>query len=120
MGYIRNQAMIVSGWSAKHVLRAHSAAISVFDEHGLCRLVSGLTQHAANGGAAFFISPDGSKEGWEPSNNGDKARAQFIEWLRGKEACDLYLDWCEILLGGDDGEYCVSQSPNTEVAELAK
>lgn len=68
MGYIRNETIVVSGWEAERVLRAHAAASAIFDERGMGRLVSGLTQHITNGGAAFFIAPDGSKEGWEASS----------------------------------------------------
>jgi hypothetical protein len=111
MGYIRNETMVVSGWDAARVLRAHGAASAIFDSHKIGRLVSGLVQHLTNGGAAFFISPDGSKEGWHDSDLGDAARKEFIAWLRTDEARKLYLDWALIVLGGDDGEFTVTQSP---------
>lgn len=114
MGYIRNHAIVVSGWSAERVMRAHTCALATFERHGLGRLVSGIVQHITNGGAAFFVSPDGSKEGWEPSDQGNAARAELIAWLRSKDAADLYLDWCELVLGGDDGEYTVTASRNHE------
>lgn len=108
MGYIRNEAMIVSGSEVKRVLRAHSAAVSIFNAKGMGGLVSGIQQHMTNGGGAFFISPDGSKEGWETSNIAAEAREELITFLRDHE--DLWLDWALIVLGGDDGEFSVSRS----------
>ena len=116
MGYIRNEAMVVSGWDNARVLRAHSAASAIFDSHKIGRLVSGLVQHVTNGGAAFFISPDGSKEGWHDSDLGEAARKEFVSWLKTSEAQKLYLDWALIVLGGDDGEFSVSESTVTAMA----
>lgn len=113
MGYIRNETMVVSGWDAARVLRAHSAASAIFDSHQNGRLVSGLTQHMSNGGAAFFIAPDGSKEGWNTSDVAATSRAEFIEWLKSDESKELYLDWALIVLGGDDHEFVVTQSAAT-------
>lgn len=110
MGYIRNETIVVSGWDDARVLRAHSAAAAIFDSHRIGRLVSGLTQHITNGGAAFFIAPDGSKEGWHDSDVAEAARKEFIGWLKTDEARKLYLDWALIILGGDDGEFSVLQS----------
>lgn len=113
MGYIRNHAIVVSSWNDEDVLRAHRIALNIFNEHKMGGLVSGVVQHIANGGAAFFISPDGSKEGWEPSDRGNEARSEFIKILESKEF--PFVDWALLLLGGDDGEYAVINSPNSNV-----
>jgi hypothetical protein len=104
--------MVVSGWSAEHVLRQQQAAVSIFNEVGMGSLVSGVTQHISNGGGAFFISPDGSKEGWQASDIAAKARDEFIAHLRSQT--DHFVEWALILIGGDDGEYHVLQSPNDQ------
>jgi hypothetical protein len=110
MGYLRHECLIVSSDDADAVLRVQTAACSIFDEQGMGRLVGGLTQHLTNGGAAFLISPDGSKEGWGQSNDAEAARNELIEWLRSGEA--PFVNWALVLIGGDDGEYRVLQSPN--------
>ncbi|MDB5550643.1 MAG: hypothetical protein JWL86_627 [Rhizobium sp.] len=110
MGYDRHECIVISGWSSAEVLRAHEAAVSIFNPIGMGGLVGGLTQHAINGGAAFLVAPDGSKEGWADSDKGEAARSEFIEFLRSKEA--PHIEWALILIGGDDGEYRVLQSPN--------
>jgi hypothetical protein len=109
MGYIRNHTIAVTGGNYRdEVDEAHKIACQIFKRHDLEMLVSPLVQHASNGGAAFFIAPDGSKEGWATSQSGDDARQEFKDWLR---VSNLYLDWAEIVLGGDDGEYQVSDKP---------
>ena len=110
MGYIRNHAIIVSDYDDKRIERAQAAAAVCFAKYNLEGLVSNVVRHVVNGGAAFFISPDGSKEGWESSNNGNKAREEFISWLRSPSAG--YMEWALLVLGGDDSEYRVEQSPN--------
>lgn len=110
MGYLRHECMVVSSDDAEKTLRVHAAACQFFDDAGMGLLVGGLTQHVTNGGAAFFISPDGSKEGWQPSDMAATARADFIAWLRSGDA--PFVDWALILLGGDDGEYRVLQATN--------
>lgn len=118
MGYLRHEGIIVTGWDSKRVVQAHEAAVAIFNPVGMGCLVGGLTQHAINGGAAFLIAPDGSKEGWEASDTGAKARADFIEWLRSAQARELYLDWCLVLIGGDDGEFAVLDSPAKDATHV--
>lgn len=112
MGYIRNECMVVTSDTATDVLRAHGEACQIFDEAGYGRLVSGIQLHAVNGGASFFVSPDGSKEGWEHSNKCSDARAKLIQFLK-----TAPVDWVLIEIGGDDGEYQVLESPNGKVVK---
>lgn len=112
MGYLRHECIVVNGWDTKRVARAHEAATAIFNEARMGSLVSGLTQHTVNGGASFLIAPDGSKEGWEPSDRGEAARREFLEWLKSDEARQLGLGWALLLVGGDDGEFRVLASPN--------
>lgn len=119
MGYIRNKCIVVSGWGAKRVSTARDRAIAFYAENGVEKLVGELVPHAVNGGAAFLIAPDGSKEGWGTSDQGDAAEAEFIAFLKGKGGRELYLEWAHILIGGDDGEYRVLNSPNGAETEAA-
>lgn len=107
MGYLRHECIIVSGEIAVEVLQAHGAALSIFNQRGCGSLVGGLSQHITNGGAAFLISPDGSKEGWYCSDIAAAARAEFILYLRSGPS----FNWAHVLIGGDDGEYEILQSP---------
>lgn len=42
-------------------------------------LVVGPVAGVANGTVSFAFLPDGSKEGWPDSDDGDRYRAQFLE-----------------------------------------
>jgi hypothetical protein len=108
MGYLRHECIVVSGQIAEEVVKAHAAAVAIFNPLRLGGLVGGLTQHAINGGASFLIAPDGSKEGWSDSDNGRLAREEFMQFLRD----GMSFEWALVLIGGDDGEYRVLQSPN--------
>lgn len=120
MGYIRNKCIVVSGWDAKRVSKARDRALIFYAEHNVEDLVGELIPHAINGGAAFLIAPDGSKEGWATSDQGDAAETEFIAFLKGKGGRELYLEWAHVLIGGDDGEYRVLDSPNgAEKSEAA-
>lgn len=55
-----------------------------------------VTEQATNGYQTIIIAPDGSKEGWGTSNNGDAFRAAVIDYLK---SCDDAWDWVEIGYG---------------------
>lgn len=107
MGYIKHNAIIVTGWKKEKVEEAHLKAREIFDEE-LSKddvlnvlgssLVSEIIPSLVNGDCTFFIAPDGSKKGWSTSNCANDARDRFIEYLNTIE----YLDYVEIKYGGDD------------------
>src|SRR5262245_53808179 len=107
MGYIRHHTIIVvSGyhdpsdkdrkWDDGRLVKAHDKAKEIFGNR-----VSEIIEPQVNGECSFFVGPDGSKEGWNASEEGNQQRAKFIEWLRSNSA--LYLDWIEVEFGGDGG-----------------
>jgi hypothetical protein len=61
-------------------------------------LVSDLLTGIANEQYTFFIAPDGSKEGWPPSNDCDDAREEFLNWLRDSK---FSVDYVQVVFGGD-------------------
>ena len=95
MGYNRHHAIIVSSWSDEHIETAHALA-RIF-----CRAVSGIVNSRSEGVRSFFIPPDGSKEGWEDSNDGDHERETFIASISREK---LYLKWVEVQYGDDNKE----------------
>ena len=94
MGYIRHHAIVVSGWDSAHAVVAQKKATSLF------KWVSPVSPAHTNGYCSFFVPPDGSKEGWNTSTEGDENRKAFINWLRDN---DRYLDWVEVQYGDDEG-----------------
>lgn len=111
MGWIRNECIVISDCSEQEVLTAHIIATEIYNQKGCGSLVSPIQRHLTNGGAAFWIIPDGSKEGWHHSNIADEAREEFLNQHLRKSS----LNWAHIILGGDDGRYEVISSPNTEM-----
>jgi len=101
MGYNRNHAIVVTSWKEDSIIAAHTRAVEQFAD---IAPVSPLTDEVTNGYRSFFVAPDGSKEGWAPSDRGDKAREQYIDWLRHQAYDDgsSALDWVEVDFGGDD------------------
>ncbi len=109
MGVIVHNAIVVTGWQDAEMKEARAKAVEIFNEafkgytiNAGEELVGLLMEGVVNGYSSFFIAPDGSKEGWEASDNGDRARKEFTKWLDDKRKNnDYYLDYVEIEFGGD-------------------
>lgn len=88
--------------------KAHEIFSKYFDDLEDGRLISNIITGIANGQCTFFIAPDGSKEGWSPSDNADSARAEFVKWLKNESDCDFV----EVRFGGDDNASEIINSGN--------
>ena len=99
MGYIRHHAIVVTSWSGE-IVTAHVRAITIFGS----KQVSRLLPEVINGFQSFLVGPDGSKEGWEDSDDGDALRRMFKEWLGEQvyEDGSSALTWVEVQYGDDD------------------
>lgn len=98
MGYIRHHAIILT-----HYDRAEIDDARRFAE--LCNLnPTPVSESPYNGYLTFFIPPDGSKEGWSQSNDGNEERKRLKQFIRKRHQ---YMDWTEISYGGDDGHSLV-------------
>lgn len=93
MGYIKNHAIIVTGWG-KSTNTAHKKALKIFGN-----LVSNKIMGITNGDTSFFIAPDGSKEGWETSDMYDNKRHEFIQWCKERKE----VEYVELFYGEDNG-----------------
>lgn len=114
MGYMRNQCLIVSSSNKEHAKLARDHLLELCPKHqtdyplSFDRLVTPLMPHMANGGACFMFGVDGSKEGWETSDQWDAIRDAFIAYTKTNA---IYLDWAVVVLGGDDGNYAIASCP---------
>lgn len=52
-----------------------------------------------NGFGTFTVVPDGSKLGWPESTAADRAREDFLCWLREQDS----VDYAYVQYGGEDG-----------------
>lgn len=78
MGTFQHHAIIVTTFDYGLSLDAKNQAVQL--ELG----VTDIHKSSVNGVHTFVIMPDGSKEGWSGSEDGDKARQSFIEWVLSK------------------------------------
>lgn len=113
MGYMRNHAIVVTSFDREKIERAHARAFEIFlpvakecsDRWARSHsMVSEILTSPINELYTFVVGPDGSKEGWKPSNLGDTARGEFIEWLDAQRYEDRSspFDWV-VVQYGDDG-----------------
>lgn len=109
MGYMRHHAIVVTSWKHELLEEAHAKAVELGardPEVVGSRLwqVSEITPESTNGYRSFFVAPDGSKEGWDTSDQGDTNRTALIEWLGDKNG---YVDWVDVSYGGDDYDQAI-------------
>jgi hypothetical protein len=107
MGYMKHHAIIVTSWDREAIKQAHTKArelLLAINHYPKFRNISEIVDGAINGQCSFFIAPDGSKEGWQTSDQGDKMRADFIEYLESTRYEDgsIALKYVEISFGEDD------------------
>lgn len=110
MGYIRHHAIIVTSWKQNKIEEAHRVACDIFP------VVSEITKNIVNHYMSFFIPPDGSKEGWDESEIGNKRRDKFITWLDKQRWGDgsTCLGWVEIQYEDDDGVNKITRNSDEE------
>lgn len=84
MGLIQHNSVIISGNSAyqEQFRQVYEYAQQLFGT-----LVTPVIQPEINGDMFFFISPDGSKEGWSISNEYDTKRSELCDFID-SFACD--------------------------------
>jgi hypothetical protein len=90
VGHIAHHAIIVTGSNREHVRQLRLCAI----ELGAC--VSEISPIATNHFYSFAVFPDGSKEGWPASDEGDERRRNIV-----KAATEAGVDFVEVCFGGD-------------------
>ena len=75
MGTIHHHAIVVTSCDKVVIEEAHKKASDILP------YVSDLSKPSTNGYQSFSVFPDGSKEYWSESDEGNEARAEFIRWL---------------------------------------
>jgi len=104
MGYMCHHTVIVTTWDAMRARVAHEKATEIFAPLG--NLVTPIIESRINGYFTFAVAPDGSKEGWDESDRGDRCRADLIGWLEAQRYEDRSspYDWAEVQYGDDERE----------------
>lgn len=91
MGTIQHDIMAVTHYDAIKLNEIRKKALDLFDY-----LVSPTIESATNNYYTFFISPDGSQEGWELSNYYNKRRETFIAYLQDCKATWVHVSYGEL------------------------
>lgn len=108
MGYMRHHTIVVTGFkftddsgAGDHFSAAYNKANGLFPE-----LVTEIIDSPWNHYQSFCVVPDGSKEGWDESNDYDRKRAEFLDLLRTCRFDDgsCSVDWVEVQFGDDEDE----------------
>lgn len=115
MGYIRDHAIVIVSAYGDWIDKAQVEAWTIFP------WVSGVSPEAVNGSRSFFIPPDGSKEGWTASDDGDDRRQRFITYLRSicYEDGSCPLKWVEVRVSDDDDQLFIENSDRLSVPSNA-
>ena len=114
MGYVKHNVIVVVGFD-NDVGVAWQKAKDLFEEK-----LTDIVEGKGNGYCSFMIVPDGSKEGWETSNEWDEKREEYWKWLNayetkesewGKKGTKIikYLSVVGIRFGGDDEDIEVGE-----------
>jgi hypothetical protein len=105
MGYIKHHAIVLTTWEDIRpiVLKARELGLDVL----------GPSFSKVNGYATICIPPDGSKEGWTESDEGDRVRYEFKTWL----LRSVSYEWAEVAYGSDDGAAAVTDAAWQHVRE---
>lgn len=120
MGYIQHHAIVITGPTDGYQKPELTAERVHHRISQLCPgLVSALVPARINGYSSFCVMPDGSREGWDASNTGDKERARVVQYLRSLAYDDGSTAWSWVLVqyGDDEGVSVVLDHSDAERIE---
>ncbi len=101
MGYIKHNAAVITSSNEESIRLAHTKAKEIYAEAKMDQLVSEIIYGIANSQYSFFIAPDGSKEGWDASDESDEVRNLYLDWLYEERVTRHGVDYVDIRFGGD-------------------
>jgi len=113
MGYMSHHAIVVTCLDQYRLVEARKRIIEEAGKIGRLysnpqstrNLVSKIVMSVSNGYGSFFIAPDGSKDGWSTSDDGDSIRDKAIKILDSYKHDDgsSPFDWVEVQYGDEAG-----------------
>lgn len=103
MGHIQHNAIIATTWSDD---RADEFAKWITSLSGKHQRLFVRASSVINDYHTFVLTPDGSKEGWDESDEGDTLRELVKSQLRSYNYEDgsSPWTWCEVSYGEDESE----------------
>jgi len=116
MGYERHRAIIVSSYNKDYLMRALVSARDL----GLGDLCTNMVQSRVNGHWTFCIVPDGSKVGWEESDQAEGQRDEFWDRLEELYREDVFCSFVEVQYRDDNGETKIVRSSDEIEEQIRK
>ncbi len=109
MRNIRHHALIVTCNDRKVIDSIRAKALELYKLHmeasNGSNLVSEIKESIVNHYCSFFIIPDGSKEGYDASDDSDVIREKLIDFIKPLAETDEYhVSYAEVSYGADDGK----------------
>jgi hypothetical protein len=115
MRNIKHHAIIVTSNDKAQIELVRKRCIELYNQfmefNNGKALVGNLTLGVINNFYSFMIAPDGSKEGYDTSDDGDLVRKKicnFIDSLKSPEGYNA-VNYVEVYFGSDDGTANVLQ-----------
>lgn len=98
MGHVCHNAIVVTSFQDETIKAARAKAVELG-----CPATE-IVRSNVNAYYTFLIAPDGSKEGWADSEEGDRRRSEFRDWTRSVRYEDdsSPLEWVEVSYGSDE------------------
>lgn len=117
MGYMVHHAIVVTSSITELIEEAQREAFRIFGT-----LVTPIVESNVNGYRSFLVAPDGSKEGWDESDLGDRRRSRFVAWLRSKYYSDgsSSLKWVEVQYGDAKNNTRAKRSSDRDALKFRK
>jgi hypothetical protein len=99
MGTIQNDVIIVTGYD-QYIENANQKARDIFNVPALDYvskdLVTPIVWHITNQDGTFMVAPDGSKKGWDLSDEFDNRRREYVQWLKKNPSG---IEWVHVTYG---------------------
>ncbi|HEX8574930.1 MAG TPA: hypothetical protein VF677_01415 [Flavobacterium sp.] len=108
MKNIKHHAIVVTSADRIRLDHVRNYAIKMFSDHMEAKngkyLISNIIDSLINNFATFFIAPDGSKEGYDASDDGDLIRKKITDYMKSLKDKDGKNPICfvEVSYGAED------------------
>jgi hypothetical protein len=114
MGYIRHHAIIATSYDDKIITKVHARACELFVNIG------DIIKSPVNGYCSVFIPPDGSKEGWIASKNGEISRRELIQFMEEFRYDDgsMPITWVYVQYGDENRETLIVDHSDNKIHRI--
>lgn len=109
VGSALHHALIVTASDEATIRAAHDHARTLLDlrvvsVNSAADMLTPVLHTYLNGYCSFALLPDGSQEGYEDSDEGDRVRDELVMWLEAQrdEESSSRFDWVEVAYGSED------------------